>query len=205
MKRIDFKKELNQLYRSSAKAVAMVDVPTMNYLTVDGQGDPNTSQAFRDAVEALYALAYTLKFMVKKGTMEIDYGVLPLEALWWADDMAVFTVGDKSQWKWRSMIMQPDFISEAMVGEAAETVIKKKKLPAVERVVFQPFSEGPCAQILHIGPFDREGPTIERLHAWIDERGERRGKHHEIYLSDTRRVAPEKWKTILRQPMTPRD
>lgn len=202
MRKIDFKKELKPLYGPSAKGVVAVDVPAMNFLMIDGQGDPNTSQAFGEAVEGLFSIAYTLKFMVKKGEPRIDYGVLPLEALWWADDMSAFSRGDKSTWKWTTMIMQPEFITEAMVEEARATVIKKKGLSAAERVRFESFTEGACAQTLHVGPFDQEGPTIERLHVWIEERGERRGRHHEIYLSDIRRAAPEKWKTILRQPMT---
>ena len=151
---------------------------------VDGQGDPNTSQEFADAVGVLFALSYTLKFMAKKGQMAIDYGVLPLEGLWWADDMSAFADGDKSRWKWTSMIMQPDFVTKEMVGLAIADV-KKKKLPALPNVRFEPFSEGICAQIMHIGPFSEEGPTIEKVHRFIVGCGcKRTGKHHEIYLSD---------------------
>ena len=200
MKKIDFKKELKQLYRPSPKKVEVVDVPEMNFLMIDGQGDPNTSQAFADAVEALFSLSYTLKFKVKKSSLEIDYGVMPLEALWWADDMSSFATGDKEKWKWTLMIMQPEFISWEMVNEAMEEVKKKKNPAAMHLVRFEPFHEGKAAQTMHIGPFSEEGPTIERVHAFIEAEGSKRvGKHHEIYLSDIRRAAPEKWKTVVRQ------
>ena len=175
----------------------------MNFLMVDGKGDPNTSQAFADAVEALYSLSYTLKFMVKKGAMAIDYGVMPLQALWWSDDMTTFGNVPKDDWRWTVMIMQPEFITQVMINEATGEVGRKKKLVALPLVRFQAFSEGKVAQILHIGPFSEEGPTIEKLHAFIEQSGSQRiGKHHEIFLSDIRRAAPEKWKTIVRQPMT---
>jgi hypothetical protein len=203
MKKIDFVKELKHLYSPPAKGPVRVEVPPMNYLMIDGAGDPNTAPAFAAGIEALFPLAYTLKFMVKKGALEIDYGVLPLEALWWAEDMTAFTTGDKSSWQWTLMIMQPEFITAEMVASALAEVKKKKKLPALERVRFEPFHEGACAQIMHIGPFSEEGPNIEKVHRFIKESGcSLSGKHHEIYLSDIRRAAPEKWKTVIRQPMT---
>lgn len=175
----------------------------MNFLMVDGEGDPNTAQSFSDAVEALYPLSYTLKFMVKNGKPGIDYGVLPLEALWWADDMSAFTTGDKDAWKWTLMIMQPVFITDSLVDQARADVDRKKQPVALPLVRFEPFREGKAAQILHIGPFSEEGPAIEKVHQFIrDNGGARVGKHHEIYLSDIRRAAPEKWKTIVRQPMS---
>src|SRR5262245_20438650 len=118
MKKIDLKKELKHLYQPSAKEAAQVDVPTMNYLMVDGQGDPNTSKAYSDAIEALLALSYTVKVMVKKRSLAIDYGVMPLESLWWADDASSFTSADKSRWKWTAMIMQPSFVTREMVEQA---------------------------------------------------------------------------------------
>jgi hypothetical protein len=203
MKKIDYKKELKQLYEPSSRNVAIVDVPQMNFLMIDGEGDPNTAKSFSDAIEALYPLAYTLKFMVKQGPMGIDYGVLPLEALWWSDDLSAFTTGNKDAWKWTVMIMQPEFITPAMVEEATKEVQRKKKPVSLPLVRFEAFNEGKAAQILHIGPFSSEGPTIEKVHAFIEDNGsQRRGKHHEIYLSDIRRAAPEKWKTIVRQPMS---
>lgn len=201
MEKIDFKKELKQLYQPSAREVVLVDVPDMNYLMVDGEGDPNGSKSYADAIEALFSLSYTLKFMVKKGPLAIDYGVLPLESLWWADDMAAFSQDDKSSWKWTAMIMQPDCVNREMVADAVAELARKKKLPALPLMRFEALSEGSCAQILHIGPFSEEGPTIAKVHGFIDARGCRTGKHHEIYLSDIRKAAPEKWKTVIRQPL----
>ncbi len=203
MDKIDFKKELKTLYKPSAKKVDIVEVPKLNYFMVDGEGDPNTSQSFQDAIDVLYPLSYTLKFMIKKGELGIDYGVLPLEGLWWADDMSSFSVENKDGWKWTLMIMQPDFVTKEMVQEAMEQVKVKKNPVSLPLVRFESFEEGKVAQIMHIGPFSEEGPTVEKVHSFIEENGsQRRGKHHEIYLSDIRRAAPEKWKTIIRQPMS---
>ena len=203
MEKIDFKQKHKHLYKPSAKRVEIVEVPTMNFLRVDGEGDPNTAKSFSDAIEGLFPVSYTLKFMVKKGAMAIDYGVLPLEALWWADDMSAFSAGNKDAWKWTLMIMQPEFITDDMVGEAIEEVARKKSRPSLPLVRFESFKEGKAAQIMHIGPFSEEGPTIEKVHKFIEDNGSRKiGKHHEIYLSDIRRAAPEKWKTIVRQPMS---
>lgn len=201
MEKIDFKKMLKHLYQPTAKEVVMVEVPTMNYLMVDGEGDPNQSQSYCDAIAALFSVAYTVKFMVKKGALAIDYGVMPLEGLWWADDMATFSTGDKSHWQWTVMIMQPDFVTQEMVDQAVIEVRKKKDPPALSRLRFAALTEGECAQILHVGPFSEEGPTVEKVHRFIDLRGKRRGKHHEIYLSDIRKTDPAKWRTVIRQPM----
>ena len=201
MKKIDFKKELRHLYKPSVKSVGRVTVPGVNFLMIDGQGDPNTSQEFQDAVEALYSVSYALKFMVKKGGMATDYGVMPLEGLWWSDDMSTFSVDCKEAWKWTLMIMQPEFISQAMVEGAIKQVKAKKNPVSLSQLRFALFEEGEAAQIMHIGPFSEEGPTIEKVHAFIEESGKvRRGKHHEIYLSDIRRADPAKWKTVIRQP-----
>ena len=201
MTKVDLKQQLKHLYQPSAKEVVLVEVPPMNYLMVDGEGDPNTSQAYADAVAALYAVAYTVKFMVKKGPLAIDYGVMPLEGLWWAEDMANFSVDDKSSWQWTMMIMQPDFVTAALVDTAIADVKKKKTPAAIAKVRFAALIEGTCAQILHIGPFSAEGPTIAKVHQFIAARGKLTGKHHEIYLSDIRKADPAKWKTIIRQPM----
>jgi hypothetical protein len=202
VKILDWKKELGHLYAPSTKEVTQVDVPAINYLMLDGKGDPNTAQEYADAIETLFSVAYTLKFTVKKSALAIDYGVMPLEGLWWAEDMSTFTTGDKSNWLWTAMIAQPPFISRVMV-EAAITEVKRKKNPAaLPKLRFEEFSEGQCAQIMHIGPFSEEGPNIEKVHHFIEAGGHtRRGKHHEIYLSDIRRAAPAKWKTIIRQPL----
>ena len=201
MKKIDFKKQLKQFYGPGKRQVVGVDVPAMNFLMIDGQGDPNSSLEYSNALAALYPVAYSLKFTVKKGDMAIDYGVMPLEGLWWADDMSVFTANDKSAWKWTMMIMQPDFISDEMVAEAIESVRAKKNPDALDLLRFETFDEGKCAQILHVGPFSEEGPTIENVHQFIDDKSGLRGKHHEIYLTDIRRADPAKWKTVIRQPM----
>jgi hypothetical protein len=174
----------------------------MNYLMLDGKGDPNTSKAYQAGVEALFALSYSIKFIAKKGVLAVDYGVMPLEGLWWSDDMSEFSIEDKTNWKWTMMIMQPDFVSGAMVDEAVEKAGRKKNPSALGEVRFTSLMEGTCAQIMHIGPFSAEGPAIERLHRFISDSGCKPiGKHHEIYLCDIRKTAPEKWKTIIRQPM----
>ncbi|GBE27279.1 hypothetical protein BMS3Bbin03_01203 [bacterium BMS3Bbin03] len=202
MAKIDYKKELKHLYRPPAAKAEIVDVPQMNFAMIDGAGDPNTTQAFQEAIDALYGLSYTLKFMVKKGDPEIDYGVLPLEGLWWAEDMAQFSTENKENWKWTLMIMQPEFITVKLFTEAVKQVGEKKNPAALQKIRFESFTEGKAAQIMHIGPFSEEGPTIKKLHDFIKAEGCRlSGKHHEIYLSDIRRSAPEKWKTIIRQPM----
>ena len=201
MEKIDFKKEMKHLYQPSAKEVVQVDVPTANYLMVDGEGDPNTSQAYSDAIEVLYAVSYTVKFIIKKGTSAVDYGVMPLEGLWWADDMSGFTTADKSSWKWTMMIAQPSFVTREIIELAIAEVKKKKNPTAISKIRLESFSEGRCAQIMHVGPFSEEGPTVEKVHQFIDYRSQRIGKHHEIYLSDIRKAAPSKWKTIIRQPM----
>ncbi len=202
MEKVDLKKELKHLYQPSAKEVVQIDVPTMNYLMVDGEGDPNTSQAYSDAVEVLFMVSYSIKFMVKKGALAIDYGVMPLEGLWWADDMSKFTTSDKSNWKWTMMIAQPSFVTREIIERAIVDVKKKKNPTAISKLRLEAFSEGRCAQILYIGHFSEEGPTIQRLHRFIADCGCKPiGKHHEIYLSDIRKADPEKWKTIIRQPM----
>lgn len=201
MEKIDYKKELKQLYKPSAKEVEMVNVPIMNYLMIDGEGGPG-AHSFQEAIEALYSLSYTLKFMIKKGKQEIDYGVLPLEGLWWVDDMSKFSVEDKDSWKWTLMIMQPKYVTLKLVEEAKEQLKEKKNPVALSKVKFEAFDEGKVAQIMHIGPFTEEGPTVQKVHAFIEANEEKlTGKHHEIYLSDIRKAAPEKWKTIIRQPM----
>jgi hypothetical protein len=202
--KVDYKKTLKTLYGPSARAVVMVDVPAMNFLMIDGQGSPGESETYREAVEALYPMAYTLKFMLKRSASAIDYGVMPLEGLWWADDMGDFIAGRRERWKWTLMIMQPEFITTDMVATARAEVARKKNPPALPGVRFECFAEGSAAQILHIGSYADEGPTIQAIHQSIADAGHRlSGKHHEIYLGDPRRTAPEKLKTILRQPFRP--
>lgn len=201
MAKLDFKKILKPLYHPGAHAVALVDVPALNYLMIDGVGDPRGSMTYADAVASLFAVAYTLKFMVKRGPSAVDYAVMPLEGLWWADDMAAFTVDDRSRWRWTLMIMQPSPVTAALVDVAVTEARKKRDGAALSRIRFESLREGLCAQVMHVGPFSAEGPTVARLQTFIDARGTRSGKHREIYLSDIRKAAPERWKTVIRQPL----
>lgn len=201
-KKLDFKRELKELYGPRAGPPSIVDVPELSFLMVDGTGDPNTSLDYKEAVEALFAVSYWVKFTVKRGAGGIDYGVMPLEGLWWVDDMSTFSLDDKSNWSWMAMIMQPDVVTEELVQRSIAEASKKKPLPAATRLRLDRFGEGRAAQVLHMGPYSAERPTIERLHAFIAEAGYRlRGKHHEIYLSDPSRAEPAKLKTIVRQPI----
>jgi hypothetical protein len=202
MQKLDLRKNLKHLYQPSTKEVVDIEVPAMNFLMIDGKGDPNTATEYTEALEALFSVAYTLKFAVKKSALAIDYGVMPPEGLWWAEDMNSFRTGQKDNWLWTMMIAQPEFITREMVETAIAEVTKKKNPAAISKLRFASFTEGLCAQIMHIGPFDTEGPNIEKVHQFIEANGySLHGKHHEIYLSDIRRAAPEKWKTIIRQPM----
>jgi hypothetical protein len=199
---LDLKKDLRWLYAPSAKDVSEVVVPAMAFLMVDGEGDPNTSKGYADAIEALYALAYTIKFSVKKGPLATDYPVMPLEGLWWAEDMSSFADGDRGAWKWTMMIMQPEIVTADMLAAAVTEVAGKKNPVALPLVRFERYDEGLSAQLMHIGPYSAEETNIRRVHDYIAASGRvRHGKHHEIYVSDPRRSAPEKWKTIIRQPM----
>lgn len=201
MPKIDLRKELKHLYGPSSRQVTHAEVPTFQFLMIDGEGDPNTSPTYVQAVQALFSVSYAVKFMVKKGPQALDYAVMPLEGLWWADDMSAFAAHDKSRWKWTMMIMQPDVVGPDLIEAAMTDVRRKTSLPALDKLRFEKFTEGLCAQVLHVGPFSDEGPTIEKLHAFIRERSSLAGKHHEIYLSDMRRVDPSRCKTIIRQPM----
>ncbi len=202
MSKIDLKRDLKHLYKPSAKSVVAVDVPAMRFLMIDGQGDPNNAPEYAEAVEALFSVSYVAKFTVKRSPSSVDYSVMPLEGLWWSDDWSSFTSGDRSAWKWTMMIMQPDFASDDVITGAIEQVRAKKTLSAIDLLRLESFTEGLSAQTLHIGPFSNEGPTIDRVHSYIESRAQLRGKHHEIYLSDIRRAAPATWKTVIRQPMT---
>ena len=202
MKKVDYKKELKHLYSPSPKKISVVDVPPMNYLMIDGKGDPNTSKEFTEAIEALYSVSYTIKFMFKKGKQQIDFGVMPLEGLWWVPNMEHFNEERKDDWLWTLMILQPKIVTKAIVNEAIEAVRKKKDPPALNKLRFESYKEGKSVQILYFGHYKDEGPTITKLHEFIAEkRYKRSGKHHEIYLSDPRRTASERLKTIIRQPM----
>jgi len=201
MKKIDLRKELKELYSPSPKEVEVVRIPKFQYLMIDGSGDPNVSPEFQEAVRALYTAAYTLKFMIKK-EKGIDYPVMALEGLWWADDMNSFVTGDKESWKWTLMILQPKVVTKSLFSKGIRLAVEKKGLAALERIRLESLDEGLCVQIMHIGTYAQEGPTIQKLHSFAKERSlELRGKHHEIYLSDPRKAKPEKMKTIVRQPV----
>ena len=200
MDKIDFRKELTHLYDPSVKEVSVVDVPAMNFMLIDGEGAP-TSPQYSDAIEALFGISYSLKFMVKKSS-GIDFSVMPLEGLWWVDDMTKFSSERKDEWKWTAMIMQPKYVTADHVKVAVEQIKKKKDLRALPKVRFENFKEGLAAQIMYVGPFSAEGATIAKIHAYIQNSGHTlSGKHHEIYLNNPATTAPEKLKTILRQPM----
>ena len=201
MTKIDFKKTMKEFY-NPPKKFGTVDLPEMQFIMVDGHGDPNTAQEYTEAVEALYAVAYKMKFISKK-TLEKDYVVPPLEGLWWAEDMNTFITRDKSAWDWTMMIMVPDWITVEIFDDAIEQVRKKKALASLDKVRLEKYHEGLSVQIMHVGSYDDEGPILAKMHnEFIPENGYvENGKHHEIYLSDPRRVAPEKLKTVLRQPL----
>ncbi|MGB9928921.1 MAG: GyrI-like domain-containing protein [Methanosarcina sp.] len=206
MSKIDFKKENKELYSPSAKGITLIEVPEMNFLMIDGKGDPNTSQDYQTAIEALFSVSYKVKFMSEKKNSQ-DYVVLPLEGLWWTENMENFSIEDKSDWNWTAMIRQPEFITPDLIKEAVAEIEKKKNLPALSRIRFESLKEGLSAQIMHIGSYSQEKPTIEKLHNFIKEHGygfdgnRPVERHHEIYLSDSRRTTPEKLKTIIRQPI----
>ena len=200
MEKIDYRLKYKNLLQPKAGKVEFLLIPPMKYLMIDGQGNPNTSPDYVDAVSALYSIAYTLKFKIKK-TRAIDYNLLALEGLWWMDDMNLFSTETKDQWKWTMMIAQPDFITQEDITTAIDEAGRKKPNPALARIRFEVFDEGQCVQIMHIGPYADEKPNIDLLHQAIADKGYKlSGKHHEIYLGDPRKSAPEKLKTIIRQP-----
>ena len=201
MQKIDFKKTLKEFYGPSVKAPVLVTVPKLHYLMIDGKGDPNTALEYQQAIEALYGLAYTLKFMLKLGPEQIDAVVMPLEGLWWVPEMSGFSMEDKAAWLWTAMIMAPEFITREHVEKARTQLEQKKNPPALNKVRLESYDEGLAAQIMYLGAYADEAPTIQSLHEFIAEQGYAlKGKHHEIYLSDPRRTAPEKLKTVIRQP-----
>ncbi|MGK5440379.1 GyrI-like domain-containing protein [Micromonospora sp. URMC 105] len=201
--KIDFKKTLDA-YRAQQGRFRIVDVPDMQYLMIDGHGDPNTSPAFTEAIQALYPVAYKLKFASKRN-LGRDYVVSPLEGLWWAEDMASFTTArHKSRWRWTLMLMVPDWIDQPMFTTAIEQAGAKHRPARLDDVRLQELSEGRCVQTLHVGSFDDEADVLAQLHHQYIPANRLRmtGTHHEIYLSDFRKVAPDKQRTILRQPVT---
>jgi len=202
MEKVDFKKELDYLYKPSSKDFTIVAVPPLKYLMIDGEGDPNTSPEYAAAVEALYSVSYALKFM-SKNDLGQDYVVPPLEGLWWADDMADFAKRRKESWKWTALIMVPNWITKALVKKALKSVEEKKENAKLADIRHETLKEGKSVQILHIGPYDKEGPMLHRMHYEFMPANNLtfNGKHHEIYMSDPRKVTPEKLRTVVRQPV----
>jgi hypothetical protein len=200
MDKLDFKKTMKPFWQPPKGKFEVVEVPQLLFVRVDGKGDPNTAPAYAAAIGWLYAVSYGLKFASKAAGR--DYGVAPLEGLWWAEDMADFTAGNKENWLWTAMIMQPDWITAEMFEAAAiKAAGKLGERPPTLRL--EPFAEGLSVQTMHLGPYSDEGPTIARLHReFLPQNGlVENGHHHEIYLGDPRRTAPEKLKTIIRQPV----
>ena len=195
---------MDRLYEAS-RTPELVRVPKLTFIAVDGHGDPNSSAEYRGAIEALYGLSYTLHFALKR-ELDIDERVGPLEGLWWSADMAAFPGERKGDWSWTAMIAQPGAVTPEWF-ERARADVRRKKGPsaALEQARLEAFEEGLGAQVLHLGPYSDEGPTIAHLHKFIHELGctfdGRREKHHEIYLGDPRHSAPERLRTIIRQPV----
>jgi hypothetical protein len=201
MEKTDFKKTLKPLYGPPAGKFVAIDVPPMQFVKVDGEGDPNTAPSYRTAVERLYGVSYAMKFAAK-ATLAKDYVVPPLEGLWWADDPESFVTRDKDRWRWTMMILVPDFITRDMFDAAAEKTARKSG-DAPQSLRMERYNEGLCLQTLHVGSYDDEGPVLARLHKIVmpDGKMDFNGPHHEIYLSDPRKTAPSRLKTILRQPV----
>jgi len=203
MNKVDYKKELKLFYSARVGQPVVVQIPKMNFIMIDGKGDPNTSQEYIDAIQTLYPVAFTIKFTskIKHGK---DFGVMPLEGLWWTDKMADFSQTDKTNWLWTAMIMQPEIVTEEFYNQAVVQVKKKKNPKSIDRLRFEAYDEGRAAQVMYIGPYSEEGPTIVDLHNFIKEQGgkldDNNRHHHEIYLGDPRRSDPSKLKTIIRQP-----
>lgn len=201
MEKLDLKKLYKTFYSPSAKEFTILDIPPLNYLMVDGHGNPNTVPAYAQAIQTLYGLTYTIKFHVKK-TLEKDFTVMGLEGLWWVPDMNKFSTSRKDDWDWTAIMLMPDFINQEIFTEAKRQLVAKGKGPLAEIARLETYNEGTCVQVMYFGPYADEGPTIAKMHAHAIENGYvLDGKHHEIYMNDARRVAPEKLKTIIRQPI----
>lgn len=202
MSKIDLKKEFKQLYSASAKKPFIVEVPRLKFLMWDGAGHPADNPAMQDSLGCLYGVAYTLKFQSKLGPTGRDWTIMPPEGLWWVMGNRCFSVEHKADWRWTMMMLVPDFVTAKMVRGAVSELREKKDTPGLEKLRLESYREGRSVQFLHIGPYDQEQETIARMQAHAAENGYSfAGKHHEIYLSDPRRTAPEKLKTILRHPV----
>lgn len=202
MPKIDLRVELKSLYQAK-RAPALVEVPPLRCLMIDGQGDPTTSPRFHQAIEALYGLAYTIKFQLKQGPEALDFAVMPPGGLWWVEG-GCFDLTRREQWNWTLLLVLPELVTESAYAAGVAALRLKKNPPLLDELRLDRLDEGPCAQVLHVGPYGDEPTTLAQLHAYLAAEGlQPRGKHHEIYLSDPRRTAPEKLKTILRQPVAP--
>ena len=204
--KVDLKKQI-ATYTAPAGGFEMVTVPPLQYLMLDGHGDPNTSQAYADALATLYPVAYKLKFF-SKTTLDMDYVVMPLEALWWAQDMTAFTAArDKSHWDWTVMNLAPRWITDDHVADVIAMLEQKGDAPLLDRVRLETLDEGLAVQTLPVGSYDDEAPVLARLHEeYLPANGlVLTGKHHEIYLSDPRHTEADKLRTILRQPVARAD
>ncbi len=200
MNKIDFKKTLKELYLPPRRPV-LVDVPEMQFLMIDGAGPPENEE-YQSAIQILYGVSFPMKFKLKKAGV-VDYTVPPLEGLWWVEASDTFDISQRDDWRWTAMIMQPEQVTQDLVIETIEEVEEKKGIEIQNRLRLETFHEGRSAQIMHIGPYSAEGPTIQKLHDFIEAEGlSPRGKHHEIYLSDPRRAAPDRLKTVIRQPVS---
>jgi hypothetical protein len=206
MENLDLRKQLNYLYSPSAKKVEVVDVPTFNFAMIDGaiepDASPGTSPGFQEATQALYGIAYTLKFMVKqRKSNPVDYPVMALEGLWWVED-GQFDIQKPGNWKYTLMILQPDLVTTEMFSDGVAQLQKKKPSPSVERLRLERFREGLCLQIMHIGPYADEPATVAKMAAFAQENGySLQYNHHEIYIGNPLRADPAKLKTILRHPI----
>jgi hypothetical protein len=199
--KIDLKKTMKNFYQPSTKAPVIVELPPMQFLMIDGRGNPNNNVSFQEATGALYALSYAIKFAVKK-TQGVDYGVMPLEGLWWMADDAELDLVKKEKWAWTLMICQPEMVTAALVEEMRENVRRKKNPPRLESIRLETYAEGTAVQIMYVGPYDAELPSVDAIHAYARQQGyELHKKHHEIYLNDPQKTAPERMKTVLRQPV----
>lgn len=201
MEKIDFRTERKDLYAPSAKDFTIIEVPAFDFAMVDGTGNPNTSADYKNAVEALYSVAYAAKF-ASKNELGRDYVVGPLEGLWDSARMSSFVDRSKDEWSWTMMIRQPDWLTDEL-RDAALAKAAKKQLPALEKLRFERLDEGLCVQILHIGSYDDEAPTIARMHSEFIPQNNlaETGRHHEVYIGDPRKSAPERLKTVIRQPV----
>ena len=200
MDKFDYKKDLKELYGPPRDKFIVVEVPKMNFLMIDGHGNPNNNPAYQEVVEALYSMAYTIKFSLKP--QGIEYVVPPPEGLWWSERMESFLEGIKEEWDWTMMIMQPSAVTSSIVEAARAEAVRKKNPPALPRLRFEAYQEGLSVQTMYHGPYADEGPTIAAMHDFIKTGGYRpNGKHHEIYLGDPRKTAPEKLRTVIRQPI----